>query len=421
MATKTTVVVQTGTSSWSALRYGHFRWMYLAQFVSAMGTTMQIATVNWHVWQLTRDEFALAMIGLVRVIPIVLLALLGGVVADAWDRRRVMLITQTALLVCSSVLALNTLTGHDSVTLIYAMTALISGLGAFDSPAWSALLPNLVPSNQVANAVRLNVLLWQISAVVGPVIAGVLLGLLGPGGAYAIDALSFVPVVGVLLFLRLPRMETPQKRAISRAALSEGLRFVQSRPLLWATMLLDFFATLFASAITLLPVFATDILRVGEFGYGLLYAAPSVGATIGAIFMAQYGGRIHEQGKVMLAAVALFGLATVVFGLTASFTIALAALAVTGLTDTISMVIRGSLRQLLTPDRLRGRMLSVNMIFYKGGPQLGEFEAGVLARLVGAPLSVVIGGAITVGVVLLMAARVPALREYRELPEPVTE
>lgn len=388
----------------------------MAQFISSIGTMMQIAAVNWHVWNLTHDEVALGLVGLVRVIPIILLSLLGGVLADSIDRRKVMLFTQTSMLIASLFLAAHTLSGTPSLAIIYLMTAIISGLGAFDTPAWSALLPNLVPKSHLSNAIRMNVLLWQITSLIGPVIAGFLLAALPIGSLYGLNAISFLPVVLALFILRLPPVIQAEKREISLAALREGLAFVASKQVLWGSMLLDFFATFFASALALLPVYATDILNVNdqELTYGLLLAAPSVGATIAALFMAKYGARVRDHGRVMLYAVGVFGLATIVFGLTNNFVIALMALAVTGLADTVSMVIRGALRQLVTPDHLRGRMLSVNMIFFKGGPQLGEFEAGVLARAVSVPFSVVSGGIATVLVVGWMMLRLPALREYRE-------
>lgn len=404
-------------SAWSALRHPDFRAMYLAQFVSYCGSFMQLAAVNWHVYNLTGSMTALGLVGLVRVLPIILFSLLGGVVADARDRRKLMLFTQSAMLIPAFILALATFGDSVSLPLIYAATALISGLAAFDRPAWNALLPNLVPRSELGNAVRLNVLAAQMTAVLGPVLAGLALGALGPGAAYLLNALSFVPVVMALAFLRVAPVSVEMegtKPEVSLRAMIEGLRFVRSTPLLWSSMLLDFFATFFSSALALLPVYASDILRVGEVGYGILYAAPYIGATLGALIMAQYGGRLKRQGEAMLIAVAVYGAATIVFGLSTSFLLALIALTVTGFADAISTAVRNALRQLLTPDRLRGRMLSINMIFFMGGPQLGEFEAGLVAQAFGAPFSVVSGGIGTLIVVAAIAHSVPALRTYRE-------
>jgi MFS family permease len=406
-------------SAWSALRHRQFRTLYITQLISLTGSAMQLAAVNWHVWELTNDELALGLVGLVRILPIIALSLVGGVIADALDRRRLLMTTQSLMLVASGILAFSILLGSQSLVLIYGMTALIAGMAAFDQPARAALLPNLVPRAELSKAVRLNVLMWQVTSVTGPVIAGWLLARVGPGGAYLFNALSFAPEVIALLWLRGVRTmpgagEAGEKREVSFAALFEGLRFVRNTPLLWSSMLLDFFATFFSSALALLPVYATDILYVGAEGYGVLAAAPAVGSTIGAVTMAQIGGRFKQQGRLMLWAVAAYGVFTVAFGLSTNVWLSLLLLAGVGLSDAISTVIRGTLRQLLTPDRLRGRMLSVNMIFFMGGPQLGEFEAGLVARLTTPVVSVVSGGVATVLVVGAIAYLVPGLRRYHE-------
>jgi MFS family permease len=403
------------TSSWSALRYREFRWMFMAQFVSLIGASMQLAAINWHVWELTHDELALGGVALVRIVPIIILSLIGGVVADALDRRKLILRTQTAMLTFALLLSLATLSGHATLPLIYLMTALLGGLVAFDQPARAALIPKLVPEAEIAHASRINTLLWEFASVIAPLFAGLVLASGGPGLAYAANALSIVPMLAVIWMLRhLPLKLEGEKREISFAAMREGLNFVRSTPLLWSTMLLDFFATFFGSALALLPVYATDILNVGAEGYGVLAAAPAFGATLGAVVMAQLGNRVREQGKIMLWAVAAYGAATVVFGLSTNFALSFVALAGVGLFDAISTVIRGALRQIITPDRLRGRMLSVNMIFVMGGPQLGDFEAGMVARLTSTPISVITGGASTLIAVAVMALVVPALRHYRE-------
>jgi MFS family permease len=410
-----TPVAQSTDSAWSALRHPRFRWMYIAQIISITGSSMQLAAVNWHIWKLTESELALGLVGLARVVPIIILALLGGVIADAMDRRKLQLMTQTLMLVFAGILSLGTLTGTASLPLIYLMTAAIAGMIAFDQPARNAMIVSLVPAEELTNATRLNVLMFQITSMVGPVVAGVLLASQGPGWVYGVNALSFIPVVLVLWSLRVDPSagQGGGRREVSLGAMMEGLRFVFQTPLLWSSMLLDFIATFFSSALVLLPVYATSILRVGALEYGLLNAAPAIGSTIGAVLMAQYGGRVQAQGKVLLGSVIVFGLATIVFGFSTTFILSLLALAVVGFSDAISTAIRGPLRQLLTPDGLRGRMLSVNMIFFMGGPQLGEFEAGLVAYLVSPAFSVVSGGILTVLAVLWVARAFPMLRAYR--------
>ncbi|MBI1279197.1 MAG: MFS transporter [Anaerolineaceae bacterium] len=406
---------EASTSAWSVLRHPGFRWFFFAQIFSVTGSAMQLAAVNWDVWRITHNELALGVVGLVRIVPIIVLSLLGGVVADAIDRRRLQLATQTLMLIFAGLLAFVTITGNESLALIYILTAAISGMAAFDQPARNAMIPNLVEPHEISHAARLNVVMYTVTSVLGPVITGFILAKMGSGAAYLFNALSFLPVVIVLIGLKRVLMSAPVgvKREISLNAMFEGLRFVRSSPLLWSTMLVDFFATLLASATVLLPVYATDVLKVGAIGYGALNAAPAIGATIGAIVMAQYGGRIQKQGVVMLWAVAWFGVATIVFGYSTVLWLSLLALAGTGFTDSISAGIRSPLRQVLTPDHLRGRMLSVNMMFFMGGPQLGEFEAGVMARAFGPVVSVVTGGIATVLCVAWIAYSFPTLTRYR--------
>ncbi len=406
---------QASTSAWSVLRHPGFRWFFIAQIFSITGSSMQLAAVNWDVWRITHNELALGVVGLVRIVPIIVLSLLGGVVADVIDRRKLQLATQSLMLIFAGILAIVTISGNESLPLIYILTAAISGMSAFDQPARNAMVPNLVQPHEISHAARLNVVMYTVTSVFGPVITGFILGTLGSGAAYLFNALSFIPVVIVLIGLGSVVISAPvgPKRTISLNSMFEGLRFVKGSPLLWSTMLVDFFATLLASATVLLPVYATDVLKVGAIGYGALSAAPAIGATLGAIVMAQYGGRIMKQGVVMLWAVAWFGVATIVFGYSTVFWLSLLALAGTGFTDSISAGIRSPLRQVLTPDHLRGRMLSVNMIFFMGGPQLGEFEAGVVAHLFGPVLSVVTGGVATVLAVAWIAYSFPTLTRYR--------
>ncbi len=412
----TTVPAKANSSAWGVLRYREYRWMYIALAISFIGSAMQTAAINWHVWNLTGSELALGLVGLVRIVPVIVLSLFGGVVADAVDRRKLLIGTQILLLLLAGLLAFGTLNGWVSLIFIYVLTAAAGGLVAFDSPARNALLPALIPEHELPNASRLNVLMFTLTGAIGPAIAGLLLARFGPGMAYAANALSFVPVVLILLVLRNVAIKTKAttKRDIRLNSMLEGWHFVRRSPALWASMLLDFVATFLASATQLLPVYATDILKVGAVEYGWLSAATNLGATIGAAFMAQFGSRLRWQGQVMLWSVGIFGAATIVFGFSQLFWISMIALAVTGLMDSISAGIRNPMRQILTPDHLRGRMLGINMIFFMGGPQLGEFEAGLVAQLTTPVFSVVSGGVATVLAVGAIAWLYPVLRSYQE-------
>lgn len=399
-----------------ALRSRNFRLLWFGQGVSAIGSTMQVWAINWQLYELTHSTLALGMIGLFRVIPIVVFSLIGGTVADAWDRRRVMLVTQITLAAVAAALGALTVTHHITSSAIYTLTVLGAAATAFDNPARQALLPHLVPRADFAGAVALNSIVFRTATIVGPMCAGLLIAHGGLGDTYWINAVSFLAVIGALVAMRLtPEDATDpgdERGRVSFAALTEGLRFVWRTPILVWTLSLDFLATFFSSANALLPVFAKDILHVGARGYGLLAAAEAVGAlTAGAVL--SLGRPIVRQGRTVLWAVVVYGLATVVFGASRLFWLSWLALATVGVADSVSTVLRQTIRQLVTPDRLRGRMTSVNMIFFMGGPQLGEFEAGLVARWLGGPWSVIVGGIGCLLAVAMVAARGRVLRDYR--------
>jgi MFS family permease len=381
---------------------------------------MQNAALLWHVSLLVapdRKGLALGMVGLVRVFPIMIFSMISGVVADAWDRRRLMLVTQIAATGVAAALAILAFRGVTHVWPIYLLAALGSAVGAFDLPARGALVPTLVPREHLPNAISLNTIMFQTASVVGPSLGGLMIASSGVGWVYVANAISFGFVIVALLLMRdvpeHPTSETGSRDDVSWRAAMEGLRFVFRSPLIRSTMLLDFFATFFSSATALLPIFAQDVLQVGAKGYGWLYAAPAVGAMATSAALVPLVDRIERRGPILLWAVAGYGLATVVFGVSRSFWLTFACLMLTGATDTVSMVIRNVVRQLETPDRLRGRMMGVNMVFFMGGPQLGELEAGAVANWLGAPFSVISGG---IGCLLAtgwVAATTPALRHYR--------
>ena len=408
------------TSAFAALKHRNFRLLWVGQVISVSGSMMQTAAILWHVSLLAppgQKGLALGMVGLVRFLPIVLFSMVSGVAADIYDRRRVMLFTQSIMAVLASVLGVLAWTGLQSVWPIYLLAGLSAVAGSFDGPSRQALVPNLVPRSDLANAISLNTIMFQMATVVGgPAFAGAML--LGHiAWAYWLNALSFLFVIAALLMMRDVQgrgtRDGQGRPEMSVGAAMDGLRFVFSHPLIRSSMLLDFFATFFASANTLLPIFAQDILLVGAHGYGWLYAAQSAGALVASAFMVRLVDRIDRRGIVMLWSVAAFGMATVAFGLTRSFWVMFACLALTGVTDTVSMVFRNVIRQMETPDHMRGRMVGVNMVFFMGGPQLGEVEAGLVANLFSAPFSVVTGGVGCVLATAWIAARTPALRHYR--------
>src|SRR6267142_5904293 len=399
-------------TAFSSLHHRDFLLLWIGQIVSITGSQMQLAAINWHIYLLTRSPLALGLVGACRAVPIILCSLMGGVVADVVDRRRLMMATQSVMLMCSATLALVTFRGLLNVWPIFLLTAIASGAWAFDTPARQALMPTLVPLKDFPNAVSLSMLMFQVGLIVGPPLAGFVLASHGPGFVYTFNAVSFVAVILGLALMRTsgrPEKDESQPARISLDALREGLRFVWRTPIIVQTMTLDFVATFFASANQLLPIFAKDILRVGAQGYGFLASAQAAGSIVTGLIMARLG-TLKKQGLVVILSVAVFGAATIAFGLSRVFWFSLLMLAITGAADTVSTILRQTIRQLATPNNLRGRMTSVNMIFFMGGPQLGELEAGTVAALVGAPLSVLTGG---IGCLLAAGVAIVAAKNLR--------
>jgi MFS family permease len=401
-------------TAFSSLRHRDFRLLWMGQIVSVTGSQMQLAAINWHIYLLTRSALALGLVGACRAVPIILCSLVGGVVADVVDRRRLMMATQSVMLLCSATLASVTFRGLLHVWPIFLLTSIASAAWAFDTPARQALMPTLVPLKDFPNAVSLSMLMFQVGLIVGPPLAGFVMASHGPALVYTINAASFVAVILGLALMRTsgrPEKDESEPARISFDALREGLRFVWRTPIIVQTMTLDFVATFFASANQLLPIFAKDILRVGAQGYGVLAAAPAGGAIVTGLVMARLG-TLKKQGLLVIVSIAVFGAATIAFGWSRVFWVSWLMLAITGAADTISTILRQTVRQLVTPNKLRGRMTSINMIFFMGGPQLGEVEAGTVAALIGAPLSVVTGGAACLIAAAIALGAAKNLRRY---------
>ena len=401
-------------SAFAALRHRDFRLLWMGQIVSVTGSQMQFVAINWHVYLLTKSAFALGLVGLFRGGPLILCSLMGGVVADAVDRKRLMIMTQTAMLASAAGLAIITLTGLQNVWQIYALSALASAATAFDIPARQSLMPSLVPPEDFPNAVSLGLVVFNVATIAGPSLAGLLLAGHGPALVYGLNAASFVAVIAALVAMHAsgtPELQGERRQALGVGALMEGLRFVRRTPIIVQTMTLDFLATFFASATLLLPIFAKEVLHVDARGYGFLATAPAVGSVITALTMARIG-TFQRQGRLVVVSVAIFGLATAGFGISRVFWISFLMLAITGAADTVSTVLRQTIRQLATPNYLRGRMTSINMMFFMGGPQLGELEAGLVAAAIGAPWSVIVGGLGSLLCACVAAVRSKSLMNY---------
>lgn len=310
-------------SPFVALQHRNFRLLWTGQLISFSGSNMQMAALLWHVSLLVpadRRPIALGMVGLVRLMPIIFFSIASGTLADASDRRRVMLITQTGMALTAVALAVLTFRGLGHPWPLYALAAIGAAFGAFDSPARQSLMPTLVPREHLPNAISLNAIMVQVASVAGPAIGGLVIATLGVEWVYAVNALTFVCVIVAVLMMRdVPVRGADDIADFSVRAVREGFGFVFSSPIIRSTMLLDFLATFFSSATALLPIFAQDILRVGARGYGWLYAAPSVGAVLMSVVMVRSIERIERRGVVLLWAVCAYGAATIMFGLSHSF------------------------------------------------------------------------------------------------------
>ena len=317
--------------------------------------------------------------------------------------------TLTALL-----LGILTWLGHIQIWQIYILTAIQSVAIAFDLPARHALVSNLVPNKILPNAFSLQSIAFNTGSILGPAIGGMVIGYLGQSYTYLINALTFIAVLSALAIMGPIHQQTsaplPGMRN-SFTSISEGVNYILHQPIILSSMILDFIATFFSSANTLLPFVAQDILKVGEIQYGWLAASQSIGGVLVGFFYSQKNN-IRNQGRLLLASVTGFGLATIFFGLSASFVFSMITLTFIGAFDGVSTILRNTIRQIQTPDQLRGRMVSINQIFFMGGPQLGEIEAGIVAQAWGTPLAIITGGIGCILGVALVALRWPQLKKY---------
>jgi len=395
-----------------SLKHKKFFYLWLGQLISVTGTQMQLWALFWHVSRLDENPIALGGIGLARIIPVIVFSLIGGALADSRDRRKVMFVTQSAAALLALALGLLTQLGYVTIWHIYVITALQAVAVAFDGPSRQALIPNLLPKKDLPNAFSMTFTSFQVGSVLGPALSGFAIAWAGQEAVYYFNAISFVAVLFALFMIGdVPQSFSEKSAGISMESIREGIQFILSKPIILSAMLLDFVATFFASANTLMPLIATDVLEVGVVEYGYLSAASAVGAVLVALVMSQVRA-LRKQGPLFLGAVIVFGLATVIFGVTQSFIVAWLAIATTGAADGVSTIIRNTIRQLQTPDHIRGSMTSVNQIFFQGGPQLGEMEAGSVAQFFGAPFAVVSGGIGCIVGTLLIIWKFPQLINY---------
>jgi MFS family permease len=398
------------------LRYRDFRLLLVGRFIASMGSQMLSFAVGWELWLRTRNTLALGMVGLVQVVPVILLSLPAGHVADQHNRKRIVLTAQVMLALCALGLALLSYF-QGPLVLVYLFLLGIGIARAFNDPASSTLLPQSVPPEIFGSAATWSSSTGQLASIIGPGLAGLLVAFWD-----SVTLNYLCAALAALVFLSLVALMRGRQLALSRKtatleSLKEGLRFIRSTKEILAAITLDLFAVLFGGAVTLLPVYATDILKVGPRGLGVLQAAPSIGALVMALTLA-FIPAFRHAGRTLLLAVAGFGLATIVFGLSISMWLSVAMLFLLGSLDNISVVIRSTLILTRTPDEMRGRTSAVNGIFISASNQLGGFESGLTASIFGPILAVVGGGIGTILVVLIVARIWPEMRHMKTLDPP---
>lgn len=391
-----------------------YRRLFFGDVVSTIGTQMTAIAVPFQVFELTHSSFAVGLASLASLVPLVVFGLIGGAIADAMDRRRLLLVSSSLLACVSFVLFLQAALDVRQVWLLYVLVFCQAGLFAVDSPARRAVIPRLIPDRQIPAATALGQVLWNFATVVGPLLAGVIIGKAGLSWAYGIDAVSFFAALAAIFSIR----SVPPTGGGTRAGLAsvvEGLRFLRARPVLMMAFAVDINAMMFGMPRALFPSLAENRFHGGAGALGMLYAAPALGALVGAL-LGGWFGRVRRQGLAVLVSIVVWGLAIVGFGLSVSIWLAVVMLAIAGGADMVSAVFRTAIQQVATPDEMRGRLSGVFIAVVAGGPRLGDFEAGSVAALTSAPFSVVSGGVLCVLGVLVLGALVPSFARY-EAPE----
>src|SRR5918996_517598 len=389
-----------------------FRLLWFGEVISHTGRHITVVALPFQVYNQTRSALAVGMIGLVQVVPLLVCSIVGGVVADATDRRKVLLVTQVGLTAGSLVLVAGALAGDPPLWLLYGAAALIAAFSGLQEPARIAAIPTLVPSNRLSSAIVLNQVLFQFSDVVGPAIGGLILARFGLAWAYGVDVLTFLAALITLAAMRPMPASRAEDEPRGIAALQEGFRYLKGRRVIQSTFWVDLNAMIFGMPRALFPILAAETFHVGPTGLGLLYSAPAAGALVGALSTG-WVTHVRHQGRAVLWAVAIWGAAIVAFGLsTQGFWLALGFLAIAGAADVISAVFRGTILQSAVPDRLRGRLSSIHFAVVVGGPRLGDTEAGLVAQLTSPVFSVVSGGAACVVGVAALALLVPQFARY---------
>jgi MFS family permease len=393
-----------------------FRLIWIGQLISGFGRQVTIVVLPLLLWQLTHNPLAIGLLGIVQLVPILIFALGGGAIADAVDRRRLLLVTQILLAATSAALAFLAFLPDPPLVGFYVVAFFAAGIGAVDQPTRASALPRLVPRERLQAAIAVNWLSGQTVAVSGPILGGVLAATVGSAWAFTFDVVTFMVSIGAVILIA-PMPPHPEAARPSLRSVAEGLSFARAKGIVLATFAIDLDAMIFGMPSSLFPQLALTVFNVDKIGYGFLNAAPAFGALIGSL-VTGWTARVRHPGRGVTISVAVWGFAIVGFGLlTASFPLALACLAVAGGADVISAVLRASIVQFETPDRLRGRVMSIQTLVVTSGPRLGDAEAAAVAAIAGPQFSVVSGGVLCllglVGVLRLF----PSLLDYESVIE----
>ena len=400
--------------AYAVLRVRDFRWFVAARFAMTFGIRMQSVIVGWQIYELTHSALSLGLIGLAEALPFFAISLFGGHVADLVSRKKIILVSSAVYFVCAAVLLLVStrlvwLLSLHGVFPIYAIIFMTGLARGFLSPAQTAFMAQLVPRELYGNASTWSSVAWQLADVTGPATGGLVYGFSGVGSAYSLVVLS--TLVGVVCYTMVRKKPVPGRKARESIlkSLSGGLRFVFSDRIILGAISLDMFAVLFGGAVAVLPVFADQVLHIGAEGLGFLRAAPAVGAVIMSVVQAHYPF-FKRAGRNLLLCVFGFGIAMIAFALSNNFYLSLFILVISGMFDNVSVVIRNTIIQLQTPDEMRGRVASVNGLFVGSSNEVGAFESGVAAQLMGLVPSVVFGGVVALLVVGAVRKFAPELR-----------
>lgn len=392
------------------LKYRDYRFLWAGSFIAILGAQMHAVAIAYQIYQITGSAAMLGVLGLVRAFALISTSLFSGMIVDANDRRKVMLTTQSILVMLSLSLAITTWLDIVNVIVLYAIAGTAAIVSSFDQPARQAILPMLVPREKLTAAMSLNILSSNVGMMAGPALGGFMIYLVGVAGTYLIDSMTFLGTITALLVMKT-KFGRPAVRATGMAAIRDGLRFIKMTPVIYGIMLIDFSATLLGSTIGLAPVFAETVHNIGPRGLGLLYSAPAFGAVLGASIMSILA-QPRRPGPVIVGAVCSYGACLALFGLSPNIWIAMLFLAGAGLSDAVSMTMRHTVRLLATPDELRGRVAATHSAFSAGGPRLGEFQAGMTASLIGPQMAMLAGGSAVILATLGIARLIPGVRTY---------